>query len=74
MSWKRWKIGLAVSLLSGLFTGLIGLAVGLTHQQVIILLVVNMAKDGLLYLKDHPIDNVDVGTSPPFKVDDTKKP
>lgn len=64
MSWQRWKIGLVVAILSGIFTGLVGLAVGMTGRQIAILLAVNVGKDGLLYLTNHPVEQID--TTPPF--------
>lgn len=64
MSWSRWKAGLIVALLSGLFTGVIGLAVNMDGRQILIVLLVNVAKDGLLFLTNHPVDSIDNGPGP----------
>jgi hypothetical protein len=58
MNWKAWKTGLLVSLLSGVFNGLIGLAIDLTWKQIGIMMLVSVGKDGLLWLKNHPIESV----------------
>jgi hypothetical protein len=62
MNWKQWKVGLFVALLSGTFTGLIGLCIGMTWRNILILIVVNVAKDGLLYLQQHPADSISFDT------------
>jgi hypothetical protein len=54
MSWKRWKIGLAVAATTGLLTGVLGLAVNMTWKQIGMLIAITVAKDLLLFLKDHP--------------------
>lgn len=71
MNWKNWKLGLFVATLTGLasgaVSGLAGLAVGLTRQQIIILFAVNVGtgvgKDLLLYLQQHPADSVSFDTT-----------
>ena len=68
MSLKRWKLGLFIALLSGVFTGLIGLGVGMTWRQILILMAVNIGKDGLLFLQQNPADKVDLdGTNSTMK-------
>jgi hypothetical protein len=63
MSWKKWKLGLAVSLLSGVFTSMVGLVVGLSHQQILFMTLINVGKDGLLFLKDHPVESITSDTT-----------
>lgn len=58
MNWKRWKIGLLVAAITGGLTGFIGLAVGVTWRQALFLVGSCVAKDMLLFLKDHPADAV----------------
>lgn len=58
MNWNRWKIGLTVAALTGLLTGVIGLGIGITWRQALILLGVSIAKDALLFIKDHPADAI----------------
>jgi hypothetical protein len=70
MNWKQWKLGLFVAVLTGLASGLVGalagLAVGLTRQQIYILFAVNLGvaigKDLLLFLQQHPADQVNFDT------------
>lgn len=66
MKWKRWKMGLAVSALTGCLMGVTTLLVdqSISLRGIIILLVVNAAKDVLLFLKEHPVDAI---------VDDTQQ-
>lgn len=61
MNWKRWKIGLLVAMLTGFFTGLVTLGVvdSVTWVELGILLAVNIAKDALLFLKEHPVETVE---------------
>ena len=63
MNIKAWKLGLAVSILSGVFTGLIGLGVGMTNRQTIILILINVGKDGLLYLKNTNVSAISFDTT-----------
>ncbi len=71
MNWKQWKLGLFVAILTGLASGLVGalagLAVGLTKNQIIILFSVNLGiavgKDMLLFLQQHPADQVTFDTT-----------
>lgn len=60
MNWKRWKIGLLVAMLTGFFTGLVTLGVvdSVTWAELGILLAVNIAKDALLFMKEHPVETV----------------
>lgn len=58
MNWKNWKLGFAVAILTGILTGCVGLAVGLTTKQILILFLVNVGKDGLLFLQQNPAAQV----------------
>ncbi len=51
-------MGLLVSLLSGLFYSMIGWGMDMTAKQIVFLTLVAIAKDGFLYLKQHPVDKV----------------
>lgn len=62
MNWRKWKIGLIVAGFTGLLNGVLFLAVDMTAKQIAILLVVNFAKDALLYLKQHNIEAVSFDT------------
>lgn len=60
MNWKRWKMGLFVACLTGIFSGLatLGIVDKVTWKELLLLLLVNISKDALLFLKDHPVDTV----------------
>lgn len=58
MNWKRWKLGLVVACLTGVASGLAALAIGVTWGQFFILVAMNVGKDALLFLKDHPVENI----------------
>jgi hypothetical protein len=60
MKWRRWKISLAVSAFTGLLMGVVTLGAvdKITWRELLFILVVNAAKDVLLFLKDHPVDAV----------------
>lgn len=58
MSWKHWKRGLLIAVLTGAATGALGLAIGITWTQAAILFGVSVAKDVLLYLKNHPFEKI----------------
>ncbi len=74
MNWKRWKFGLFVAILTGLFTGLTGIAVGITWRQALAIILVCIAKDGLLFLQQHPADSVEIGDAQqPQQPQDTMK-
>jgi len=60
MNFKRWKLGLFVALASGVFTGLIGIGVGMSWRQILILLAVNVGKDGLLFFAQNPVEKIDL--------------
>ena len=63
MNIKAWKFGLLVATLSGVFTGLIGLGVGMTPKQITILMLINIGKDGLLYLQKTDVDKISFDTT-----------
>ena len=58
MKWSLWKKSLLVAMLTGLFTALSGIAAGITWRQFGIILAVCVGKDALLFLKDHPVEDI----------------
>lgn len=58
MSWKKWKRGLLIAILTGAGTGVVGLAVGITWEQASVILLACIGKDLCLYLKSHPIEAI----------------
>lgn len=63
MSWKKWRRGLLIAAITGAATGAIGLSIGVTWHQTLILFGVSIGKDLLLYLKDHPIEQIEDTTA-----------
>jgi hypothetical protein len=63
MNWKKWKMGLLVAIIAGIFQGLAGLAIGITLKQAGMLFALNVGASGALYLKDHPFDSVSFDTT-----------
>lgn len=59
-SWRRWKMGVLVSVVTGVCTAFtVGLIVpGMTPKEGAFILVASIAKDLLLFLKEHPVDEI----------------
>lgn len=62
MNWRKWKIGLLVAMLTGALGGMLGLAVGIAWKAFWILLIKDIAKDTLLYIKSNPINTITFDT------------
>lgn len=62
MNWRKWKIGLLIAILTGACTAFaVGLIVpGVTLQESWLIFAGSVAKDVLLYLKQHPIEDVEI--------------
>ncbi len=61
MNWKRWKLGLFVACLTGIFGALATLGVVKDiggWKQFMLILAIGISKDGLLFLKAHPVEDV----------------
>ena len=58
MSWKQWRIGVLVAILTGVATGAIGLVAGVTWKQFLVILIPCVAKDFLLFIKEHPVTSI----------------
>ena len=65
MNWKRWKFGLAVAAITGLCTALaVGVIVpSMTLKEGLLVCLASIAKDVLLFLKQHPADEVSFETT-----------
>lgn len=59
-NWRRWKMGLLVSAITGACTAVaVGLIVpNVTWKEAGLILAMSAAKDILLFLKQHPIESV----------------
>lgn len=60
MSWNRWRLGLFVGLLMGLFDGGIVAFIDpkIGWKPLVFLIAYFICKDGLNYLTKHPIDEI----------------
>lgn len=60
MSWARWKLGLLVGLLMGIFDGGVVAFIDPTlgWKPLVFLILYFVCKDGLNYLTKHPIDEI----------------
>jgi len=63
MNWKKWKLGLLVAGLTGLFNGVVCMVVDMTAKQIAFVLIVSFAKDALLFLKQHPAEQISFDTN-----------
>ena len=65
ISWKRWRIGLLVATITGVCTAFaVGLIVpGMTLKEGAFIMLATIAKDVLLFLKDHPPESVEDSVS-----------
>lgn len=66
MNWRNWKIGLAVAVLTGACTALTvgGIVPTMTIREGILVCLGSIAKDILLFLKEHPADRATDGQKP----------
>ena len=62
ISLRRWKLGAVIACVTGLATGVIGLAVGMPWKGALLLLAASMAKDFLLWQAQHPAEAITFDT------------
>lgn len=64
MNWKRWKLGLGVAVLTGLATAFgVGVIVPtMSWREGLLVCFASIGKDVLLFLKQHPAEEVDFNT------------
>jgi hypothetical protein len=65
MNWKRWKFGFIVAAITGLCTALaVGVIVpSMTLKEGLLVCLASIAKDVLLFLKQHPAEEVSFETT-----------
>ena len=65
MNWKRWKLGLIVACLTGLATAFtVGVIVpSMTWREGGLVCLASIAKDVLLFLKQHPAEEISFETT-----------
>lgn len=64
MSWRRWKLGLIVSIITGVFSGgvVAFVAPTLSWKQILFILLYNICQNGMLFLTNHPVDKLTENT------------
>lgn len=65
MKWKQWKVGLLVAIITGFATAFaVGVVVpSMTLKEGVLVCLGSIAKDLLLFLKSHPVDQISFDTS-----------
>ena len=65
ISWKQWKFGLFVACLTGLATALAvgGIVSDMTWKEGVLVCLASIAKDMVLFLKQHPSESVSFDTT-----------
>ena len=65
MKWRNWKLGLFVATITGLLTAFaVGVVVpSMTLREGFVVCLGSIAKDVLLFLKQHPAEQVSFDTS-----------
>jgi hypothetical protein len=61
MNFKRWRMGLLVACLAGMFGAVTTLGIVKDiggWQQFALILAIGIAKDGLLFLTKHPVETI----------------
>lgn len=71
MNWKRWKMGLFIAVLTGAATAFaVGVVVpSMTLKEGIYVCLGSIAKDVLLFLKQHPAEQISFETEQITKPD-----
>lgn len=64
-SWKRWKLGLVVAIMAGAFQALVAWAASksIDLKGVTLIFAANVGTSGLLFLNQHPVEDIAFDTS-----------
>lgn len=65
MNWKKWKLGLVVSLAIGFFTACVAAAAldVVINAKFILFFIGLVGKDVVLFLTNHPVDQISFDTT-----------
>ena len=58
MNWKKWKVGLVIALLSGVFAGCAGLVGSMDWKAFVAVVCASIATNLGNYLRQHPIESI----------------
>lgn len=64
MSWRRWKVGLLVAVITGVGQALVAWTVDCTVKQIVSLTAVNVGANLVLFLKQHPVESITSDSNP----------
>lgn len=67
MRWRAWRLGALVSIALSLFVAMAGLTAGMGWRPFLAVLGAALVSHFGAYIKDHPADQVQFDTTPPFK-------
>lgn len=68
MSWRRWKLGVGVSICLSLFVALAGVTAGMGWKPFLAVLGAALVSHFGAFIKDHPVEQIQFSdTTPPFK-------
>lgn len=61
ISWRRWKLGLIIGCLTGVFSGgvLAFVDSSVALKTILFMIAYNICQNALLYLKDHPVEKIE---------------
>lgn len=64
-TWKKWRVGLLLSILLGVLSGCAGLAAGMSWQAFVAVVATSLVTHIAAYLSKSPLEDVDDGDSRP---------
>lgn len=75
MSWRKWKLSLIVASITGIFSGGVVAFVdpNINWKGLTFILLYNICQNGMLFLKDHPVDKITENTEIFYKKDENPK-
>lgn len=76
MNWQRWKLGLWIAVLTGVFSGgvVAFVAPEVKLKALSFIILYNVCQNALLFLKDHPADSIQDATEVFTKKTKTETP
>lgn len=67
MSWRRWRLGVVVTVVLSLIVAGAGLSAGMKWQAFLAVFCTALLTHFGSFLKDHPLEQITFDTAPPFK-------
>lgn len=73
MSWRRWKLGVAVAIMLSLFVAGAGVVANMGWKAFIAVFCAACVTHFGSFIKDHPVESITFDSAPPFKQTDKKE-